>query len=333
MTRIVAEMSCNHLGSLDRALAIVRAAANAGADAVKLQTWTPGSMVVDKGYVIPDGPWAGRNLAELYEEAHTPWEWYPEIHALALELDIECFSSVFDLQALEFLETHRYGHRHKVSSFELTDTRLLEALGKTGKPLILSTGMAEEVEIHLALKAAGTHRNPPTEVTLLKCSSAYPAPLRGCGLLAMQDMRRIFGVPVGFSDHTRGIVAAITAAALGATMIEKHLTLRRSDGGPDAEFSAEPEELAALVKGVREAREARAVMPIGPTPEEMPQRALRRSTWWAFNLHAGGVIERHHFRTARPGTGMPPHEAERLFGSKTARDVFADTPVRHEDFA
>ena len=271
---IVAELSCNHGGSLDRALELVRAAADAGANAVKLQTWTPGTMVSDHAAVMETGPWAGQNLAKLYEEAHTPWHWHKPIFDYAQSRGIEAFSTPFDVGALEFLETLGCP-RYKIASFEIIDLDLIKSVAATGKPLIMSTGMATRKEIALATVAAYSQKC--RDLTLLKCTSAYPASAEDANLATMQALAR--GYPwcgVGLSDHTRGIGVAVGAAALGATVIEKHLTLLRADGGPDAAFSMEPDEFEDMVIACRQAAAAIGRVYFGPTIAEMPMVEVRR---------------------------------------------------------
>jgi len=271
--RIVAELSANHLGSLDRALSIVQAAARAGADAVKLQTFTPEQMAAP-GARIPSGPWFGREAIELYREAHTPREWHASLFALAHDLGIEAFSSVFHPDDVDFLETLGCP-RYKIASFELTDHALIRYAARTVKPIIISTGMATEDEIARAAWAA----DDSPHLTLLKCTSAYPAPASEANLLTMQ---RLTVFPrcraYGLSDHTMGIGVAVAAAALGATMIEKHLTLARSDGGLDAAFSMEPAEFAQMVTECRRAVEAVGEVRYGPSAAEAEHLSLRRAS-------------------------------------------------------
>jgi len=266
---IVAELSCNHQGSLDRALALVDAVVDAGADAIKLQTWTPGSMVQDHTYVMRTGPWRGRNLANLYHEAHTPWEWHPVIFDYAQKQGIEAFSTPFDVGALEFLESLNCP-RYKVASFSLINLPLIRAIAETRTPIILSTGMATEEEINAAIDASGYN-----DLTLLKCTSAYPADASDANLATMQDMAAFYGNS-GLSDHTPGIGVAVAAAALGATVIEKHLTLLRADGGPDAAFSMEPDEFKQMVTACRQAAAAIGTVRYGPTEAELPMLEVRR---------------------------------------------------------
>lgn len=268
--RIVAEISANHLGSLERALLLVDAAAKAGADAVKLQTFTPEQMA-PLNFLIEDGPWAGRHALELYREAHTPRDWHGPIFRLARELGIVVFSSVFHRDDVDFLETLDCPV-YKISSFELTDHALIAYAAATGKPLVLSTGMATLAEIAEAMRAAAAC----TQLTLLKCTSAYPASSADANLLTGPTWQAL-GVTWGLSDHTEGIGVAIAAAVLGASMIEKHLTLARADGGPDASFSMEPAEFAQMVQECRRAKQALGEVRYGPTEAERAYLPLRRA--------------------------------------------------------
>lgn len=321
---IIAEMSASHMGSLDRALEIVEAAAKSGADAIKTQTWTQGSMVGPKDYTLTDGPWKGRRLAELYADAWLPWVWHEPIFKLARKLGMEAFSSVFDPEALLFLESLKVP-RYKIASFELPDAYLIQLAAATGKPLILSTGMARKDEIHMAVqfaRAAGCK-----ELTLLKCTSAYPAKPEDANLLTMRDMWESFGCEVGLSDHTMSPATAIAATAMGATVIEKHLTLKRSDGGPDAGFSLEPWEFAAMVSACRQTADAMGAVRYGPSPAEAAQVGLRRSLYLAKDVRAGEQLRRAHVRSARPALGLNPLEFAYLEGLRFSADAKAGTPL------
>lgn len=270
--KIVAEISANHLGSYERALRLVETAAAIGADCVKFQTFTPEQMV-DEGLVLDTGPWAGRKAIDLYREAHTPRGWHKQLFERARELGLTPFSSVFHPDDVAFLETLDCPI-YKISSFEITDTDLISAAARTGKPIVISTGMATEGEIRRAAIAA----DPSPHLTLLKCTSAYPADASDANLISMQRLGefprcRAFGL----SDHIPGIGVAVAAVALGASMIEKHMTLRRADGGPDAAFSMEPEEFAQLVTECRRAAAAIGEVRYGPTAAEQASLAMRRS--------------------------------------------------------
>lgn len=271
--KIVAEISASHNGSLKRALAIVEAAARAGADAVKLQTFTPEQMAWP-GTEITEGPWAGRNALDLYRQAHTPREWHKPLFARTRELGMMPFSSVFHRDDVDFLETLGCP-MYKIASFEITDINLIHYAAATQKPIVISTGMASEVEITAAVAAAKSVLSR-REITLLKCTSAYPAPLADLNLHTIPDMQDRYGVQVGFSDHTRGWIASVVATALGATMIEKHLTLDRFDDGLDNAFADDPREFSLLVRDCRRAFEALGEVRYGATPAEDAQLALRR---------------------------------------------------------
>lgn len=322
---IVAEMSANHLGSFDRALKIVEAAAKAGADAIKLQTFDPDEMAAD--YHIQSGPWAGRNLRDLYREARTPRPWHPHLFDAAQANGIECFSTPFSFSDLLFLEALDCP-RYKIASFELVDLPLIRRVAKTGKPMIMSTGMATHGEILEAVSAA--RENGCTDLTLLKCTSGYPAPIAEANLVSMVALRSC-GTKVGISDHTRGGVlggvVSICAAFLGADVIEKHLTLSREDGGPDAEFSMDPLEFEGMVVDVRDAAQAYGKVKCGPTESELPQLALRRSLYFARPVKRGQPIVEADLRTARPALGLMPREFDRLIGQAVKRDVEPGQPV------
>lgn len=321
----VAELSANHLGSLPRALSIVKAAADAGADAIKVQTWTPGTMCIDKNLKLDHGPWAGRRLANLYEEAHLPWDWHRKIFDYARMLGLVPFSAAFDRDAVDFLEDLGVD-RHKVASFELTDLPLIRYMASKGKPMILSTGMATEQEIVSALSAAWSKRH---RVTLLRCTSAYPAPPQHASLASMADLRD-YGADVGLSDHTTSHVVPMAATALGATMIEKHLTLSRADGGPDAGFSLEPGEFRAMVVACKAVAEAVGEVRYGPSPGE--DTSLRRSLWVSEDVPAGeGIVLGHNIVTARPALGLPC--GTNLAGKVAIRQLRAGTPLQEGDFA
>ena len=315
---IVAEMSANHLGSFERALAIVDAAAKAGADAIKLQTWMPDTMCIDRSYTLESGPWAGRKLFDLYREAHTPWEWHAPIFKRARELGMVPFSAAFDCASVDFLETLGVD-RHKVASFELADLPLIRYMASKGKPMILSTGMASQDEIERAFWMARSETS--NWVTILKCTSAYPADPSDANLASM---RGFFQSSYGLSDHSLGIGLAVAATALGATYIEKHLTLARADGGPDAGFSMEPHEFQELVWECRRAAAAIGEVKYGPGPNE--STALRRSLWVHRDVVAGERLRlARNVGTARPALGLPPStDLSRAFALKSIK---AGTPL------
>lgn len=323
MIEIVAEISCNHLKNFERAQKLVRECCCAGADAVKLQVWHPTHMVGPNTHVITGGPWAGRELADLYAEAYTPWTWIETLFDIIKSYGVKPFASVFDRNALSFLE--RIGcTRYKIASFELVDLPLIAAVARTGKPMIMSTGMATTDEIAEAVATA--RMADCADLTLLKCTSAYPADPGSMNLQEIQRMKYRHGCEIGLSDHSQGIGVAVAAAALGAVMIEKHVTLKRADGGPDAEFSLEPHELDQLVKECHRAAAA-AGDPVPSTEDEAPQRALRRSLYWAKDLPAGHVVTTDDVFSARPALGLPPGDIHRIVGHGLMADVKERTPV------
>lgn len=326
--RIVAELSCNHSGNLDRALALVDAAAEAGAHGVKIQLWQPGTMVLDRSFVLRTGPWVGMNLAELYERANTPAAWVGPIFQRARERGIEAFASVFDQASIETLEVMKCP-RYKVASFELVDLPLIRAICATKKPIILSTGMATKEEISVAVEAA--RDAGARDITLLKCTSAYPADGSSANLATMKSMAQTWPVNVGLSDHTPGIGVAVAAAAMGAVMIEKHFTLWKAEGGLDAPFSIEAPELALLVKEARRVERAMGDPFVhGPTEHEKPQLELRRSLYFATDLAPGAFIGGHNIATARPALGISPRFYNRILGAKMLVGVRRGQPVSWE---
>jgi pseudaminic acid synthase len=323
---IVAEMSANHLGHRSRAHLLIEAAADAGADAIKLQTWAPGTMCVSD-YKLESGPWKGALLKNLYKMAHTPWEWHGPLFVHARERGLIPFSAAFDVASVDFLETLGVD-RHKVASFELVDLPLIRYMASKGKPMILSTGMATQIEVRDAVIATG--HQPMGPLTLLRCTSAYPAEATDAHLASMDDLRGWFFADVGLSDHTLGIGVAVAAVALGATYIEKHLTLSRADGGPDAGFSAEPHEFKQMVTECRRAAQAIGVPSYGPGPNE--STALRRSLWVIKDTKAGEMLNLNiNVATARPALGLPP--STNLAGNRASRDLKAGTPLTQECIA
>jgi pseudaminic acid synthase len=317
---IVAELSANVTTSLSIALQTVEAAAHAGADAIKLQTWTPGTMVLDRSYVIKSGAWKGRSLANLYEEAWTPWDWHRPIFERARDLGMEAWSTPFDTNAVGFLEALDCP-RYKIASFEILDLDLIRACAATGKPIIISTGMAQLSEIVAAGRAA-----EPSKVTLLKCTSAYPASPSEANLATMAGLKA-FGA-VGLSDHTIGSAVAVAATILGATVIEKHFILDRRMGGPDAHFSANPQEFADLVKNCRDASAAIGKLHFGPTEGESTE--LRRGLYWAKDLPADHVVQATDMVTARPATPASPADKHLIIGRKLAAAVRRGDPLRFD---
>jgi pseudaminic acid synthase len=326
---LIAEMSGNHNQSLDRALAIVEAAAAAGADAVKLQTYTADTMTLavdTPDFVIQDKKslWAGRHLHDLYKEAYTPWEWHAPIMQRARELGLHCFSSPFDESAVDFLETLDVP-AYKIASFELTDIPLIRKVAATGKPMIMSTGMATVGEIDEAVrtaKAAGA-----SAITLLKCTSTYPATPANSHLRTIPHLRDAFGCEVGLSDHTMGVGIAVAAVALGATVIEKHFTLRRADGGVDSAFSMEPEELQLLRAETERAWQGLGQIAYGGTQAEEKSRTHRRSIYVSKSVRAGELLTAENLRIVRPAFGLAPKFIDVVLGKRASQDLPAGTPL------
>lgn len=327
---IVAELGASHRGDLQTAIRLVNLAAEAGADAIKLQTYNPAAMVGGPNLKIEAGPWAGESLFELYQRAHTPREWHERLARLAADLGLGWFSSVFSLDDLAFLEAIGCP-RYKIASFELVDIELIEAAAATGKPVVLSSGMAFAEEIDAAVDAylGSSPEGPP--VTVLICTSAYPAPPARVNLLRMRYLRRGVTLP-GLSDHTIGSSAAMAATAMGAVMIEKHLTDSRAHGGPDGGFASEPAEFAKMVADVRLVTEMLGNGFFEPIPEEVPQRRLRRSLWWAATLEPGQRVDRVDVRSARPADGLRPYLLPTILGKRVVRRVLAGDPVQAQDF-
>lgn len=325
---IVAELSGNHNGDLGRALELIRMAAAAGADAVKFQTYTADSLTIDvdrEEFRIGAGsPWAGRRLHELYEEAATPYEWHDALFAEAEEAGLVPFSTPFDAAAVDLLEQYQ-PLVHKIASFELVDLALIRHAAATGRTLVMSTGMATEQEIDEAVDAAVA--GGAGGVVLLQCNSGYPAPVDQMDLRTMGDMASRWAVPVGLSDHSLSNTASITSVALGACMIEKHVTLARADGGPDAAFSLEPDELARLVVAVREAEASLGGVRYGPSPGEEPSRVFRRSLFVVADVAEGEPFTADNVRAIRPGHGLPPRHLEDVIGRPAAQAVTRGTPL------
>jgi pseudaminic acid synthase len=326
---LIAEMSGNHNQSLERALAIVDAAAASGADALKLQTYTADTMTLDlamPGFVIddPKSLWAGRRLHDLYQEAHTPWDWHRPIVERAMKHGMHCFSTPFDATAVDFLESLDTP-AYKIASFELVDVNLIRTVASTRKPMIMSTGMATAGEIEEAVAAA--RAGGCRDLVLLKCTSTYPATPQNTNIATIPHLRALFGCEVGLSDHTLGTGVAVAATALGATVIEKHFTLRRADGGVDSAFSMEPQEFRALREETERAALALGSVQYGPTEAEIKSLAFRRSLYIAADLEAGAVLTRENLRSVRPGFGLPPKYLQTLLGKRVAHAVRAGTPM------
>ena len=322
---IIAEMSGNHNQSLERALTIVDAAADAGASAIKLQTYTADTMTLPGAFTIADenSLWKGRELYDLYQEAYTPWEWHKAIFERAKERGILAFSSPFDETAVDFLE-ELGAPVYKIASFENTDHPLLRKVAATGKPVIMSTGAATIAELDEAvrvLRGAGCQ-----ELILLKCTSTYPASPENTNLATIPHMRELFNVQVGLSDHTMGVGASLAAVALGATVIEKHFTLSRADGGVDSAFSLEPEELESLVIESERAWQALGHVQYGVQRAEEKSRLFKRSVYAAQDIKAGETLTKENLRVIRPGLGLAPKHYEELLGKAAKQDIKAGTP-------
>lgn len=326
---VIAEMSGNHNQSLDRALAIVDAAAAAGAHAIKLQTFTADTMTLalDEGEFFISDPkslWVGQSMHALYGQAYTPWEWHAPIMERAKNKGLVCFSSPFDESAVDFLESLDVP-AYKIASFECVDLPLIRKAASTGKPLIISTGMATISEIGDAVETARTAGCK--DLVLLKCTSTYPASPENSHVRTIAHMRELFGCEVGLSDHTMGIGAAIAAVAFGATVIEKHFCLSRAEGGVDSAFSLEPSELASLVVETERAWQAIGEIRYGPTEAEEKARLRRRSLYIAEDMKAGDVLTPQNLRRIRPGHGMPPKFYDQLLGVRVTKDVKKGTPL------
>jgi N-acetylneuraminate synthase len=325
---VIAELSANHNQNFDDAVRLVRAAREAGADAVKLQAYTPDTMTIACArpeFAIGGGtPWDGRGLYELYQEACTPWAWHALLRPVAAELGLDFFSTAFDASAVEFLERMDVPV-HKIASFELVDIPLIERAARTGKPLILSTGMATLPEIAEAVEAA--RRAGAGALCLLKCTSAYPAPPQAMNLRTIPHLADAFGVPVGLSDHTLGIAVPVAAVALGACVIEKHLTLSRRTPGPDSAFSLEPQEFRAMVEAIRTAEQALGTVRYGLSGKDQSSRTFRRSLFVVEDVKAGEAFTAKNVRSIRPGHGLAPKHLRRVLGRRAAADVAAGTPL------
>jgi len=326
---LIAEMSGNHNQSLERALEIVAAAADAGADAIKLQTYTAETMTLDTsapGFVIedPNSLWVGRQLYDLYHEAHTPWDWHAPIMERAAALGMDCFSTPFDETSVDFLETLGVP-AYKIASFEVTDLPLIRKVAGCGKPVIISTGMATVAEIDEAVRTVKAAGND--QILILKCTSTYPATPTNTNILTIPNMRDTFGVEVGLSDHTMGCGVAVAAVGLGAVLVEKHFTLRRSDGGVDSAFSLEPAEFRMLRDESERAWQALGRITYGGTASEEGSRVFRRSLYIAKDMEEGEALTRENLRIVRPGFGLPPKFYGDLLGKRVKRPLTLGTPV------
>jgi N-acetylneuraminate synthase len=330
---VIAEMSANHNGSIARAFEIIDAAQAAGAHALKIQTYRPDTITLDgsgEEFTIQGGLWAGRTLYQLYEWAHTPWDWHAALFARARQAGITLFSSPFDRTAVDLLED-LHAPAYKIASFEAVDLPLIRYVASTGKPMIISTGMADADEIGEAVQAA--RDGGCRELALLHCVSGYPAPAADYNLRTLTDMINRWGVVTGLSDHTLDNTTAIAAVALGAALVEKHFTLDRNGGGPDDSFSLEPAELAQLCQGTHTAWTAMGQVDYGRKHSEMGNVQFRRSLYFVRPLRAGETITADAVRSVRPGYGLAPKHLDAVLGRRAACDIAVNTPVRWDILA
>jgi pseudaminic acid synthase len=331
---IIAEMSANHGQDFEQAAKIIRAAKKAGADAIKLQTYTPDTLTIncDNEYFrIGEGTiWEGKNLYALYGEAYTPWEWQPKLKKVANDLSIDLFSTPFDNTAVDFLEKMDVP-AYKVASFELVDIPLVRRIAQTGKPIIMSTGMATVEEIEEAVNAIRETGND--QLALLKCTSAYPASPEEMNLRTISDMAARFGVPVGLSDHTLGTAVSVAAVTLGACIVEKHITLSRAIPGPDTAFSLEPDEFKEMVDAIRVSEKALGQVNYKVTDKEKASRVFRRSLFVVKDVKAGDIFSEENIRSIRPGYGLPPKHLSAVLGRHAASNLPAGTPLTWSDLA
>jgi pseudaminic acid synthase len=330
-TYVIAEVSANHNQDFQQAVRIIEAAKQAGADAIKLQTYTPDTITIQSSqqyFRVSGGTlWDGKTLYDLYGEAYTPWEWQPKLKQAANDLGMDLFASAFDATAVDFLEQMGVP-AHKVASFELVDIPLIQKMARTGKPLIMSTGMASVEEIDEAVSAA--RRAGAKQIALLKCTSAYPARAEDMNLRTIPEIGRRFEVPVGLSDHTLGIAVPVAAVALGASIIEKHLTLSRAVPGPDSAFSLEPQEFKAMVEAVRTAEKALGEVHFGLSEKEQSSRHFRRSLFVVQDVKVGQVFDAQNVRSIRPGDGLHTRHLGEVIGKRAARDIQRGTPLTWE---
>ena len=318
---VIAELSANHNGSLEKALETIRAAKRAGADCIKLQTYTADTITIDSrkdDFLIKGTIWEGRNLHELYQEAYTPWEWHQALFEEAKKQGLICFSSPFDTTAVDFLESLQVP-AYKIASFEITDIPLIEYVASKGKPIILSTGIATLEDIELAINACKRMGNH--DIALLKCTSSYPAPIEEANMIMVQDLATRFGVISGLSDHTMGATVPIVATCFGAKIIEKHFILDRAIGGADASFSMNEEEFTAMVKAIREAEKAIGVVDYTLTDKQAKGKDFSRSLYVVQDIKAGEIITKENVRSIRPGFGLHPKYYHQILGKKATVDI------------
>lgn len=326
---IIAEMSANHAGSIDNAKKIIHAAKEAGADCVKIQTYTADTLTIDceKPYFyLGDGTWSGENLYRLYQKAYTPWEWQPELKKEAEAIGIDFFSTPFDKSSVDFLEEMGLEF-YKIASFELVDIPLIKYVASKGKPIIMSTGMATLGEIEDAVNAVRSQGN--NQLALLKCASAYPAITDEMNLMTMKNMAEVFDVPVGLSDHSMGSIGAVTAVALGAKIIEKHFCLDREIENPDSCFSMNPQEFSQMVKDIRQAEKAIGKVSYGMSEQEKSNISVRRSIFCVQDIKKGETLTEENIRVIRPGHGMAPKYFEEVLEQVALEDIERGTPLSH----
>jgi len=330
---IIAELSANHNQDFDQAVKLIHAAKDAGADAVKIQTYTPDTMTIDcdnEYFKISEGTiWEGKHLYSLYREAYTPWEWQPDLKKIANDLGMDLFSTPFDFSSVDFLESLDVP-AYKIASFEIVDIPLIQKIAQTGKPVILSTGMASLAEIEEAVNAIRNEGNE--QIALLKCTSAYPALPEDMNLKTIPDMANVFCVPVGLSDHTLGITVPIAAVALGACIVEKHFTLSRSTPGPDSNFSLEPHEFKTMVDSIRETEKALGTVNYSVTEHEKASRVFRRSLFAVEDIAEGEMLTEKNIRSIRPGYGLPPKYFHEILGKKAKVNICRGIPLNWDLF-
>ena len=328
---IIAELSANHNGSLDTAIETIRAAKRAGADAIKFQTYTADTITIDSkknDFLIKGTIWEGRNLHNLYSEAFTPWEWHEQLFAVAKEEGLECFSSPFDPTAVELLESLNVP-AYKIASFEITDIPLIELVASKGKPIIISTGIAELEDIELAIDACERMGNE--NIAILKCTSSYPAPIEEANMIMVKDFAERFNMIVGLSDHTIGSTAPVVATCFGAKIIEKHFILDRSIGGPDSSFSMNEAEFTEMVKAVREAEKAIGKVDYNLTDKQKKGKDFSRSLYIVENIAEGEVLTEKNIRSIRPGFGLHPKFFKEVLGKKVKRNIEKGERLSLED--
>lgn len=325
---IIAELSANHNGSLETALKTIRAAKQAGANCIKLQTYTADTMTIDcnnDDFIIKGTIWNGQNLYQLYQEAYTPWEWHEELFRVAKEEGLVCFSTPFDKTSVDFLEELNVP-AYKIASFEITDIPLIEYVASKGKPVIISTGIAELSDIKLALDACRRMGN--NDIALLKCTSSYPAPIEEANMCMVKDLADRYGVITGLSDHTIGATAPIVAVCFGAKIIEKHFILDRSLGGPDATFSMNEQEFTDMVKAVREAEKAIGIIDYNLTDKQIKGKEFSRSLYVVEDVKSGDIITEKNVRSIRPGFGLHPKYLEKIIGKRFNKNIDRGTRLK-----